>query len=104
MNSTHHTRRVEGCDFRSLQGSICKNPQIPGMTGIVSRSTDFARKTVGWPQRAETEVLPRDANKAIPRGSPGTKVTSAFGTANANISHDCVIRDQQISKNLTREN
>jgi hypothetical protein len=70
------------------------------MTGIVSRSTDFARKTGIWPQRAETEVLPCAENKAVPRAEPRTKVTSGFGTANANISHDCVIRDQQISKKL----
>jgi hypothetical protein len=70
------------------------------MTGIVSRSTDFARKNVICRLRAETEVLPRAENKAVPRGLPGTKVTSGFGMASANISHDCVIRDQQISKKL----
>jgi hypothetical protein len=34
----------------------------------------------------------------------GTKVTNRFGEASANISHDCVIRDQTKSSLKTREN
>ena len=40
------------------------------------------------------KVYPRFENKAVARGVDGTKVTSGFGEASANISHDCVIRDQ----------
>jgi hypothetical protein len=51
-------------------------------------------------QVPETEVLPRAENKAVGGNGLRTKVTRAFGTANANIRHDWVIRDQQISKKL----
>jgi hypothetical protein len=37
-------------------------------------------------------------NKDVPNWHCGTKVTGRFGTANANIRHDWVIRDQQISR------
>jgi len=39
-------------------------------------------------------VCPGTENKAVRQAVDGTKVTSGFGEASANISHDCVIRDQ----------
>jgi hypothetical protein len=63
-------------------------------------STQFARKTAILRHYPETEVHFGTENKAVAGSVPGTKVTSDFGMANANIRLDCVIRDQQISKQL----
>jgi|ERR1700722_9596243 hypothetical protein len=43
------------------------------------------------PPGIRTEVYVVAENKDVPNRHSGTKVTGRFGTANANIRHDCVI-------------
>jgi hypothetical protein len=60
------------------------------MTGNVRKNAEFCQMTSFGACNNGTEVYPGNENKAVLKAFPGTKVTSGFGPASANIKHDCV--------------